>query len=78
MQIERDLLPITAVKCDLAGHLVEYFKSCTGTDKKKPCGYYLGKYLCGHVMADYHPAFHGGKDTARARVRSSNKKENYT
>jgi len=73
MKIERDLLPIKAVKCNLQGHLVDFYRACVGEGKKVPCGYYLGDYLCGYVLAQYHPAYRGGKDTARARVRKEEK-----
>ena len=69
MKVERDLLPIKAVKCDLQGHLVDFYRSCVGEGKKNPCGYYLGNYKCGYVIARHHPAFNAGRDTVRARVR---------
>jgi len=48
----RELLPIRAVYCELQGYLVDYFKTCVGEGKNKPCEHYLGSYLCGYTKAE--------------------------
>ena len=67
----RDLLPVTAVKCQLNWELVNYFGRCKGQNRrsKKPCENLVGEYECRHFQADFDPKSHGGRLTGTAKVK---------
>jgi len=72
VQYVRDLLPLTAVKCQRTWTLVDYFGHCKGekTRSKKPCEDLVGEYECKHFQMDFDPRHQGGRLRGTAKIRT--------